>query len=236
MPNEPQMDWTQAALNGGPPCFALLDDEGWYCGRAQRWEGHDGEHPFVSLEQMIVKRTVQSETARTLKTAIIATAMRGEIYEAALVETDEAAAWRIATKAIELITTSPRLSSFIDTTTPACDCVETLKKMRDQWLPQAHDNHNFKHWVNAIDHIIDILEHPPSETTACVRCGLFEGEHPAEWKHTYEPPAATGAQTCVRCSNSLDRYCALCQNSDTCCCCKLASEFPATATAAEREK
>ena len=29
---------------------------------------------------------------------------------------------------------------------------------------------------------------------------------------------------CARCSNTLDRYCALCQNSDTCCCCKLANE------------
>lgn len=50
----PQMDWQQVILNGGPPCFALLDDEeGWYCGRAQRWDGHDGEHEFVSLDDLI---------------------------------------------------------------------------------------------------------------------------------------------------------------------------------------
>ena len=38
---EPKLDWQQVVMNGGPACFALLDDEaGWYCGRAQRWEGH----------------------------------------------------------------------------------------------------------------------------------------------------------------------------------------------------
>ncbi len=49
-----QMDWQQVVLNGGPPCFALLDDEeGWYCGRAQRWVGHDGEHKFISLQDLL---------------------------------------------------------------------------------------------------------------------------------------------------------------------------------------
>lgn len=50
-----QMDWQQVALNGGPPCFALLNDEnGWYCGRAERWEGHDGEHRFISLDALLL--------------------------------------------------------------------------------------------------------------------------------------------------------------------------------------
>ena len=49
-----QMDWQQVALNGGPPCFAVLDDEdGYYCGRAERWEGHDGEHRFISLQDLL---------------------------------------------------------------------------------------------------------------------------------------------------------------------------------------
>lgn len=48
------MDWQQVVLNGGPPCFAVLDDEeGWYCGRAERWEGHDGEHRFISLSDLL---------------------------------------------------------------------------------------------------------------------------------------------------------------------------------------
>lgn len=50
---EPKLDWQQVVMNGGPACFALLDDEaGWYCGRAQRWEGHDCEHKYVSLEDL----------------------------------------------------------------------------------------------------------------------------------------------------------------------------------------
>lgn len=53
MSQEPQLDWQQVVLNGGPACFAMLEDEnGWYCGRAQRWEGHDGEHKFVSLQDL----------------------------------------------------------------------------------------------------------------------------------------------------------------------------------------
>lgn len=54
---QPKMDWEQVALNGGPPCFALLSDEdGWYCGRAERWDGHDGEHNYVSLEQLLASQ------------------------------------------------------------------------------------------------------------------------------------------------------------------------------------
>lgn len=55
-----QMDWQQVVLNGGPPCFAQLDDEeGRYCGRAERWEGHDGEHKFVSLDNLLA--TIRQE-------------------------------------------------------------------------------------------------------------------------------------------------------------------------------
>jgi hypothetical protein len=51
-----EMDWQQVVLNGGPPCFALLDDEpDRYCGRAERWAGHDGEHEFVSLADLLAK-------------------------------------------------------------------------------------------------------------------------------------------------------------------------------------
>lgn len=54
MMSETQMDWQQVVLNGGPPCFARLEDEeGYYCGRAERWEGHDGEHKFVSLDDLL---------------------------------------------------------------------------------------------------------------------------------------------------------------------------------------
>lgn len=50
----PQMDWQQVAINGGPPCFAVgVDAQGWYCGRAQRWDGHDYDHKFVSLDDLL---------------------------------------------------------------------------------------------------------------------------------------------------------------------------------------
>lgn len=47
------MDWQQVALNGGPPCFHLCED-GHYCGRAQRWEGHGSMHKYVPLMDLLV--------------------------------------------------------------------------------------------------------------------------------------------------------------------------------------
>ena len=47
-----QMDWEQVVLNGGPPCFHVCND-GRFCGRAWRWEGHDEIHKFVSLPEML---------------------------------------------------------------------------------------------------------------------------------------------------------------------------------------
>src|SRR6266446_682536 len=47
------MDWEQVVQNGGPPCFFLQYD-GRFCGRAQRWEGHDDDHQFVSFKQVIL--------------------------------------------------------------------------------------------------------------------------------------------------------------------------------------
>jgi hypothetical protein len=48
-------DWQQVVLNGGPPCFCLLD--GRFCLRAERWDGHrDGDwpyHKFVSLADVL---------------------------------------------------------------------------------------------------------------------------------------------------------------------------------------
>ena len=45
------MDWQQVVLNGGPPCFHLED--GRFCGRAERWAGHDGNpHKFVRTSRL----------------------------------------------------------------------------------------------------------------------------------------------------------------------------------------
>lgn len=46
------MDWQQVVLNGGPPCFHICE-EGHFCGRAQRWEGHGDLHAFVSLADLL---------------------------------------------------------------------------------------------------------------------------------------------------------------------------------------
>lgn len=47
------MDWQQVVLNGGPPCFHLLKD-GRFCGRAQRWDGHNDIHQFIPLSVLLV--------------------------------------------------------------------------------------------------------------------------------------------------------------------------------------
>lgn len=49
-----KMDWMKVVLNGGPPCFHLED--GRFCGRAERWEGHKHWaqfHKFVSLADLL---------------------------------------------------------------------------------------------------------------------------------------------------------------------------------------
>ncbi len=49
-----QMEWVQVVLvvlNGGPPCFHL--DDGLFCGRAERWAGHEDIHSFVSLADLL---------------------------------------------------------------------------------------------------------------------------------------------------------------------------------------
>jgi hypothetical protein len=51
-------DWEQVVLNGGPPCFHLEED-GRFCGRAERWDGHKpfkkwpALHEFVSLADLL---------------------------------------------------------------------------------------------------------------------------------------------------------------------------------------
>jgi len=49
-----KMDWQQVVLNGGPPCFHIEDD-GKFCGRAQRWDGHGlgNFHQFSSLKDLL---------------------------------------------------------------------------------------------------------------------------------------------------------------------------------------
>lgn len=48
-------DWGQVVSHGGVPCFHLQKD-GHFCGRAQRWPGHehaDEYHAFVSLTDLL---------------------------------------------------------------------------------------------------------------------------------------------------------------------------------------
>lgn len=49
-----RMDWQQVALHGGPPCFHVdHESPDRYCGRAQRWDGHDHDHKYVSLDDLL---------------------------------------------------------------------------------------------------------------------------------------------------------------------------------------
>jgi hypothetical protein len=52
------VDWQTVVFNGGPPCFALEPlDQGHFCTRAQRWDGHrpGGMHAFVSLAALLAR-------------------------------------------------------------------------------------------------------------------------------------------------------------------------------------
>lgn len=46
------MDWVQVVGNGGPPCFHLEED-GYFCGRAEAWHGHNNIHKFISLADLL---------------------------------------------------------------------------------------------------------------------------------------------------------------------------------------
>lgn len=48
------MDWGQVVANGGPPCFHL-DDDGSFCGRAERWDGHGRKefHEYRPLSTLL---------------------------------------------------------------------------------------------------------------------------------------------------------------------------------------
>jgi hypothetical protein len=62
-------DWGQVVMNGGPPCFAVLD--GKFCLRAQRWAGHPEDHAFVSLESLLgLLQQQHQDMAMNLRAAI----------------------------------------------------------------------------------------------------------------------------------------------------------------------
>lgn len=49
------MDWMQVVLNGGPPCFHIEDD-GRFCGRAERWHDKSATemfHAYLPLDALI---------------------------------------------------------------------------------------------------------------------------------------------------------------------------------------
>lgn len=81
------MDWMQVVLNGGPPCFHL-EENGRFCGRAQRWHNKLSEelfHGFVSLEAAILaakERGRQSANCDNVRLLVLAT---NKIREAASV-------------------------------------------------------------------------------------------------------------------------------------------------------
>lgn len=60
-------DWQQVALNGGPPCF-YLEDDNHFCLRAERWAGHDGSpHSFISLAMLLADREAKLREVEALR-------------------------------------------------------------------------------------------------------------------------------------------------------------------------
>ena len=58
------MDWQQVVMNGGPPCFHVADD-GRFCGRTERWDGHgmSGFHAYVSLADLLTNTRPTDDSA-----------------------------------------------------------------------------------------------------------------------------------------------------------------------------
>ncbi len=58
-------DWEQVIGNGGPPCFHL--ENGRFCLRAGRWDGHKqfkqfkGIHKYISLEDLLRSLTIKTQ-------------------------------------------------------------------------------------------------------------------------------------------------------------------------------
>lgn len=46
------MDWMQPVLNESPPCFHIGED-GRFCGRAERWDGHNKTNKFPALHAFV---------------------------------------------------------------------------------------------------------------------------------------------------------------------------------------
>lgn len=74
----PQIDWQQVALNGGPPCFFVEGPQ--YCGRAECWPGHGNEafHDYVSLDDLLA--TVRKEETEAAIDAVRACSTRDELH------------------------------------------------------------------------------------------------------------------------------------------------------------
>ena len=68
-----EMNWQQVALNGGPPCF-FREEDGRFCGRAERWGGHESstllalDHRFTSLYDLL--REQRREGARGMRETV----------------------------------------------------------------------------------------------------------------------------------------------------------------------
>lgn len=80
-----QMDWSQVVANGGPPCFHL-EASGFFCGRAERWEGHKLRkwpgHEFVPLHDLLASYTTERrECVRVMKMALGVYAVVGKLVK-----------------------------------------------------------------------------------------------------------------------------------------------------------
>ena len=60
-----EIDWMQAELNGWSYCFHDGGD-GKFCGRGERWPGHDGSgHDFMTLDEFLYDRSRPTTTCQS---------------------------------------------------------------------------------------------------------------------------------------------------------------------------
>ena len=64
-------DWQQIYLNGGPPCFAVMEEDLRFCNRAERWEGHPSDHKFVSWTDFLFEVMMWGQNAHASHTAAL---------------------------------------------------------------------------------------------------------------------------------------------------------------------
>jgi hypothetical protein len=106
-----RVDWMQILLNlmngqetgrDGQPCFFI--GGGYFCGRAKFWAGHDDQHKFVSLLDLLEQTALEARKAAYEEAALelteLADNLRDEAPEAMGVAWDVVTQWIAAIRSL----------------------------------------------------------------------------------------------------------------------------------------